>query len=101
MLPSSALSAIAVPPFTEELITTSSATATVTTSPTPTESPQMCMVPVFPDQFVTPCSPPKPITTTAKSIESETKKTTQIKTGYESKPSDFGASLSGNAAKVS
>ncbi|VDM33678.1 unnamed protein product [Hydatigera taeniaeformis] len=110
MLQSSAFSAITGPPFAEELIAAtnipSTTASTAFTSPPPSSlssiSPQMSMIPVFPDQFLS-TSPPSPSIQAQQSMrrtEAESKKANSMRSGYEKESGDFGATAAGAPQKV-
>nr|CDS20475.1 transcription factor rfx3 [Echinococcus granulosus] len=106
MLPPSAFSAITGPPFAEELIAatnTSSITAatTPTSPPPPSVSPQMSMVPVFPDQFLS-ASPPPPqlVQHSTKGTEVGSRKAPSMRSGCEKDSGDSGVIAAGTALKI-
>lgn len=109
MLPPSAFSAVTGPPFAEELIAATNTCTTAATTPTsppppslPSISPQMSMVPVFPDQFL-PASPPPPLQLvqhSTKGTEAGSRKAHSMRSGYEQESGDFGAVIVGATQKV-
>ncbi|VDK37399.1 unnamed protein product [Taenia asiatica] len=112
MLPPSAFSAITGPPFAEELLAaTNISCTTAATTPTsppppslPSVSPQMSMVPVFPDQFL-PASPPPPpplqlVQHSTKGMEAGSRKVHSMRSGYDQNSGDFGAVAVGAIQKI-
>ncbi|KAL5103974.1 MHC clas II regulatory factor RFX1 [Taenia crassiceps] len=110
MLPPSTFSAITGPPFAEELIGATNTCTTAATTPTsppppslPSDSPQMSMVPVFPDQFLpaSPSSPPPKLAQhLMKGIEAGSRKAHPVKSGYDQGSGEFGAAATGVTPKI-